>query len=214
MTIKKYFITGYNQSDVDFFTNYSNPGRCDYNLKNDILIDASQMFTRLSPYSYEPIKLKQGSIFDGCDRTITIYYSKKNDTNPFEGIFDILNGTVKNLNVKIIDNVILDDYCGWINTKHVICKGILLTIITNNCIIINCQTNGNISGKQNGGSGGITGAGTGGSGGSRGSGDNNYGSCVIENCITIGDIIPFNTDSNNTYGCGGIAGIFSGFGIN
>ncbi len=224
MPIKQCFITGYDHRDVEYFNNHSTPFKCDYKLKDDILIDASQMCSRLSNYSYEPIKLKRGSVFDGCDRTITVYYSKKNDNNPFQGVFDILHGTVKNLTIKVIDYVVLDDFCGWVNTKHsYIVNQKDGVIIPNRCVIINCSTNGSNNGVFYGGCGGITGAGAG-AGCSLESNirdhfdcddtddTNNTNEttvrCLIKDCKTMGDILSVIADGLYPIGCGGIAGAY------
>ncbi len=217
MSITKNFVTGYYQSDVDFFNN-CHDGLIDpsgYELKGDIIISASRKPVNQS-HLYEPVKLTNSFSFDGKGRTISIVYDgcDKFKANTFRGIFDIIYGKVKNINVKI-EYVILRDYCGWIDTSHF---GTELQIISSK--ITNCSVEGDVQGTY---SGGIVGACSGRdkgqsqitrckvegnvcgkyAGGIAGAWAGQNGQCIVIRCELNGGILGD--------GAGGIVGSYAGF---
>ncbi len=164
--------------DVNFFSTTSHTNGS-YTLKCNLSIDVSD--NRI----YTPVSLDAGFVFDGGNHTITIKAKDIDQTLPFKGLFDIINGTVKNLNVEVC-HVNLEDNAGWIDVSHA-------APTINSCNIINCTSNGPINGQSNFATGGIAGAYVG-----------YQGLCLIKHCITWGTI--GSETITGGYGSGGIVG--------
>ncbi len=206
------FVSGASGSDINFFNNLvHDQSPLTFKMCADIVINASI----INNASYQPVKLDNGFVFDGNNKTITIKYDKEDHlrVNPFNGLFNIINGEVKNLHVKVLEKVILNDLCGWINTTHVSFTNSDQTIVfvKNSCTITNCVVHGDINGVGIGGCGGISGAGSGCSDVVTNIGnDTTYttfnGYCHIKNCKVYGRI---GLNRYQATGCGGIVGAYS-----
>ncbi len=141
--------------------------------------------------TYQQYIIKDDTIFDGHGHTITLYTSDASDeSSTFQGLFNIISGTICNLKVKIVGNLKLISN-GWIascssdTTKCVIknCEvegegimgdncGLIIGGDAPNCVCIisNCVSSCDINGKQSGGIACLQSA------------------CEIINCSTYGQI--------------------------
>ncbi len=184
-----------NRSDVDFFTS-SHTSHHSYKLHGNMTF-----ILGTNSSEYDPSKIEGGFTFDGNGHTINIQSATSEEVTKFAGLFDILDGEVKNLIVKV-HNVSLKIECGWINTAHGGDQ-----FIKNKCIIKNCSTYGPINTRN----GGIVGSGVGyqasaeivdctsygeimgdNASGIVGQYAGKDGSCTIKGCVSYGNMIGMN----------------------
>ncbi len=187
MTTNNKFLMG-SDDDVEFFTS-NHVEASSYTLKRDLIINAS----KIDDDSYTPIILDDGFIFDGAYHTIVIKYDDddQDKTNPFQGIFNVVMGSLKNIKVEVLYGIKL--------SVEPMGAGFIAGAYAGSgdgcsCTIMNCFVDGDIIFDdicQHAG-GGIVGAYAG----------SMYGECYIINCAVNGNIYG--------YGTGGIAGTGAG----
>jgi hypothetical protein len=144
-----------------------------FTLNGDIDIDYVENFT--------PIVVDDNNVFDGSNYTITI---KTGSTATFAGLFNVINGKVRNLKVVHASSITLATDAGYIATSYAGYGA------GNICEIINCTAIYDNMGIR---CGGIVGSYAGG----------NNGLCIINNCHSFG-VVGLNDN------CGGIVGSYAG----
>ncbi len=198
------FILKGSCNDIAFFSQLTHDGPGTYQLERDLTINASDILGS----SYTSVVLNNDFIFDGNHKTIIIKYDSFDECNknPFNGIFNLLKGTVKNLKVKICDHVVLG-YQTLSNPFIGVGNGIIATAFAGASLVDNCEVNGDIifsDGTIFGGSA-IFGA-------FAATNTQDFDRCIVKNCKVTGNIISKSDDL--VFGGGSMVGAFAAFGGN